>query len=80
MVEWDLGEQSVKSTPRWSFGGGGEPYAEILTFPLEEPRAMARFDEFRVVYRMKDMRWTRSPKIAIQKFVLLPRTGLTGPA
>ena len=80
LVEWDLGEQPVKSTPRWSPGGGGEPYAEILTFPLEEPRAMARFDEFRVVYRMKDMRWTRSPKIAIQKFVLLPRTGLTGPA
>ena len=80
LVEWDLGEQAVTSSPLWSPGRrGDEVFEETLRFDLQEPRAMSRFDEFRVVYRMKEMRWGRSAKIGIQKFVLVPRTGLTGP-
>jgi len=80
LMEWDLGEQAVTSSPRWRPGQGDEIYVETLQYDLGTSHAMTRFDEFRVVYRMKDMRWGRSAKIGIQKFVLLPRTGLSGPA
>jgi hypothetical protein len=78
LVEWDLGEQEVRSMPRWR-PGQSEGKDETLTFRMEGVAPVTRFDEFRVVYRMKPMRWGRSPKIAITRFVLVPRTGLSGP-
>ena len=79
LVEWDLGEQAVTSSPQWRPDAGDEAYEETLTYDLSAARAMSRFDEFRIVYRMKDLRWGRSAKVGIRKFVLVPRTGLSGP-
>ncbi|MBN8730336.1 MAG: hypothetical protein J0L64_07345 [Acidobacteria bacterium] len=78
LVEWDLGEQEVRSVARWR-PGQSDSTEETLTFALEGVGALTRFDEFRVVYRMKQMRWGRSAKVAIMRFVLLPQTGLAGP-
>lgn len=78
LIEWDLGEQEVRSVARWR-PDDREGTVETLTFKLEGRGPVSRFDEFRVVYRMKPMRWGRSAKISITRFVLLPRTGLAGP-
>lgn len=79
LAEWDLGEQAVTSSPQWRPGAEDEAYEETLTYDLGTARGLSRFDEFRIVYRMKDMRWGRSAKVGIRKFVLVPRTGLSGP-
>ncbi|MEP7367702.1 MAG: hypothetical protein ABI972_30955 [Acidobacteriota bacterium] len=80
LMEWDLGEQSVTSKPRPGLGGAEQSLEETLAYGLGGAGALSRFDEFRVIYRMENMRWGRSAKIGIQKFVLIPRTGLSGPA
>lgn len=80
LMEWDLGEQPVTSKPRAWPGGAEQTVEETLEYALGASRALSRFDEFRVVYRMELMRWEQSAKIGIQKFVLVPRTGLSGPA
>ena len=67
-----LPPQPVTSTPRWS-RGLRPAMLETLVFELPRSAPMQRFDEFAVRYVLNGIRSDRSPGIAIQRFVLIPR-------
>ena len=67
-----LTPQPVKSTPRWS-QGTRPALLETLVFELPRNPAIQRFDEFAVRYILNGVRSDRSPGIAIERFVLIPR-------
>jgi hypothetical protein len=65
-----LGSAPVTSTPS---GPTGEPMKETLTFPIPSRTPIRQFDELTIRFPRMKNRIARSAKIAIQRFVLIPR-------
>ncbi len=68
-----LGVASTTSTPPWGLGDAGKRYSEVLTFPIPASGGLRKFDEVMVRFHLDAVRGHRSAKIAIEKFVLIPR-------
>jgi len=68
-----LGRLMVKSTRPWKIYEKQQPVSETLSFPIPEKRALRRFDEMKVVFRLDRARADAGAKIAIDHFVLVPR-------
>jgi hypothetical protein len=49
------------------------PVAEILNFPMPTVHSLRRFDEVAIVFRLNGFRAEDGAKIAIDRFVLVPR-------
>jgi hypothetical protein len=64
-----LGSEPVTSAP----GDPGAPMRETLTFPIPAHRSMEQFDELTIRFPRRRTRIFRSAKIAILRFVLVPR-------
>jgi hypothetical protein len=67
--ELSLGSAPVTSAP----GDPGAPMKETLTFPIPARPAIRQFDEFTIRFPRRKTRMFRSAKIAIERFVLIPR-------
>lgn len=68
----------VRSAAKWRFSGPGRlapgiEVQETLIFPMPAERPFAQFDEIRVRYLMTNLRAEKSPRIAIERFVFVPR-------
>lgn len=70
-----LGKAAITSSPRWSPGDNGESYGELLTFTVPSSLKLREFDEFEVRFHLGQIRATRSARISISRFILLPRGG-----
>jgi hypothetical protein len=69
-----LGTMMVKSTRPWSlFDELAKPVSETLNFSIPTHASIRRFDEVMVVFRLDAARADAGPKIAIDRFVLVPR-------
>ena len=68
-----LGTLTVQSTRPWRLYEERKPANEILNFPIPARAALRRFDELMVVFRLDASRADAGPKIAIDRFVLVPR-------
>jgi len=64
-----LGKAPVTSAP----GDPGAPLRETLTFPIPSHAAIRQFDELMIRFPRQRLRINRSAKIAINRFVLIPR-------
>jgi hypothetical protein len=64
-----LGKAPVTSAP----GDPGAPLRETLTFPIPSRAAIRQFDELMIRFPRQRQRINRSAKIAINRFVLIPR-------
>lgn len=65
-----LGSAPVTSTPGWLTD---QPLKETLTFPIPARAPIRQFDELTIRFPRQRMRMNRSAKIAIDRFVLVPR-------
>ena len=65
-----LGSAPVTSAP----GDPGSPMRETLTFPIPARPRIQRFDELMIRFPRQRTRMNRSAKIAIERFVLEPRS------
>lgn len=68
-----LGNRPVKSTLRWKIFDDRPPVNESLDYPVPESPPISQFDEAHVIFRLTGVRSHMSPKIAIERFVLVPR-------
>lgn len=68
-----LGRVMVKSTPPWQLYGDRPPVAETLSFEIPAHIAIHRFDELTVVFDLDNDRAEFAAKIAIERFVIVPR-------
>lgn len=68
-----LGTMMVKSTRPWTLYDERPPASETLNFVIPAHAAIRRFDEVMVVFRLDAARADAGPKIAIDRFVLVPR-------
>jgi hypothetical protein len=68
-----LGSVMVKSTPPWQLYGDRPPVAETLSFEIPAHIAIHRFDELTVVFDLDNDRAEFAAKIAIERFVIVPR-------
>ncbi len=69
-----LGTLMVKSTRPWKlYDENSQPIRETLNFPIPQRASIRRFDEIMVVFRLDAARADAGPKIAIDRFVLVPR-------
>ena len=68
----DLGRYSVTSRPDFS-RDPVTPVPEILEFPIPSTATLDSFDEFRVVFLLSWRRADKSAKLAIDRFVVVPR-------
>lgn len=64
-----LGSAPVTSAP----GEPDAPMKETLTFPIPARAAIRQFDEFMIRFPRRRTRVFRSAKVAIERFVLVPR-------
>ena len=64
-----LGSAPVTSAP----GEPDSPMKETLTFPIPARAAIRQFDEFMIRFPRRRTRIFRSAKVAIERFVLVPR-------
>jgi len=64
-----LGSAPVTSAP----GEPGAPLRETLTFPIPTRAQIRQFDKLRIYFPRQRPRINRSAKIAIDRFVLIPR-------
>jgi hypothetical protein len=64
-----LGSAPVTSAP----GDPGAPMKETLTFPIPARAKVHQFDELMIRFPRRRTRIFRSAKIAIERFVLVPR-------
>jgi len=63
----------VKSKRTWNIDGQQPPTHETLNFAIPTNPAIHRFDEVKVVFRLDAFRADDGAKIAIDRFVLVPR-------
>jgi len=68
-----LGRVMVKSKRTWNIDGQQPPTHETLNFAIPANPAIHRFDEVKVVFRLDAFRADDGAKIAIDRFVLVPR-------
>ena len=68
-----LGTLTVKSTRPWRLYEERRPASETLNFAVPTHASIRRFDELMVVFRLDASRADAGPKIAIDRFVLVPR-------
>ncbi len=68
-----LGSLTVKSTRPWRLYEERKPASETLNFAIPAHAPIRRFDELMVVFRLDASRADAGPKIAIDRFVLVPR-------
>lgn len=68
-----LGTLTVKSTRPWRLYEESRPANEMLNFAIPAHAPIRRFDELMVVFRLDASRADAGPKIAIDRFVLVPR-------
>ena len=69
-----LGTMMVKSTRPWKlYDEPAKPVSETLSFVIPTHASIRRFDEVMVVFRLDAARADAGPKIAIDRFVLVPR-------
>ena len=68
-----LGRMMVKSTRPWTLYEERPPTSETLNFVIPAHASIRRFDEVMVVFRLDAARADAGPKIAIDRFVLVPR-------
>jgi len=69
-----LGSMMVKSTRPWKlYDKPAKPASETLNFTIPGHASIRRFDEVMIVFRLDRARADTSPKIAIDRFVLVPR-------
>jgi hypothetical protein len=69
-----LGRTMVTSTRPWRlYDKRSSPASETLTFIIPAHTSIHRFDEMKVVFRLDAARADAGPKIAIDRFVLVPR-------
>jgi hypothetical protein len=69
-----LGTMMVKSTRPWKlFDDAAKSVTETLNFAIPTHSSIRRFDEVMVVFRLDSVRADSGPKIAIDRFVLVPR-------
>lgn len=68
-----LGIAPVLSIPRWRASGGDRGVPETLNFPIRVTSNLQRFDDITVIFKVTAMRGDRSARIAIDRFLLLPR-------
>ena len=69
-----LGRMMVKSTRPWKlYDEPSKPTSETLNFAIPAHPSIRRFDEVMVVFRLDAARADAGPKIAIDRFVLVPR-------
>jgi hypothetical protein len=67
-----LGKAAVESQPKVS-GDTVTPVLETLEFAMPVAPAIAEFDEFKLVFSRAQARMDKSAKLAIERFVLMPR-------
>jgi hypothetical protein len=67
-----LGKMVVKSTRPWTLYGEHAATRETLNFVIPAHASIRRFDEVMVVFRLDAARADAGPKIAIDRFVLVP--------
>ncbi len=68
-----LGSVMVKSTRPWQLYGDRPPVSETLSFDMPAQSAIHHFDEVTIVFRLDPARANFGAKIAIERFVLVPR-------
>jgi len=68
-----LGVSPVTSIPRWRPGYEHGVLPESLTFWVPTASSIEQFDEFRIVFRLGLIRATSSARIALDRFVLVPK-------
>jgi hypothetical protein len=68
-----LGKVMVKSTQPWRLYDNRPPVAETLSFQIPAHAAIHRFDELTIVFDMEFNRSEFAAKMAIERFVLVPR-------
>jgi len=69
-----LGRMMVKSTRPWKiYDEPAKPTSETLNFVIPAHSSIRGFDEVKVVFRLDAARADAGPKIAIDRFVLVPR-------
>lgn len=69
-----LGTMMVKSTRPWKlYDEPSKSVSETLNFVIPRHASIRRFDEVMVVFRLDAARADAGPKIAIDRFVLVPR-------
>jgi len=68
-----LGKMVVKSTPSWKLYEGRSTTSETLTFPIPANHSLRAFDEVMIVFRLNAFRADDGARIAIDRFVLVPR-------
>jgi hypothetical protein len=69
-----LGEATVTSTPRWGPGPEPPPVNEVVSFPIPSDAPLRQFDQLTIVFHLSPPRSDRSAKIAIERFVLTPKS------
>jgi hypothetical protein len=57
----------------WPHYGAGEEVSETLNFAVPSHAALTEFNEITVVFHFDPIRNDRSARMAIEKFVLIPR-------
>lgn len=68
-----LGKVMVTSTPSWRPADDRPPVTEILTFSIPLAPAIRYFDEATVLFQLHSPRTDSSAKIAIERFLLVPK-------
>jgi hypothetical protein len=68
-----LGSVSVESSQPWRIYGTQRITHETLNFSIPANSAIRRFDEFKVLFRLDSARADYGARIAIDRFVLVPR-------
>jgi hypothetical protein len=68
-----LGKVMVKSSRPWNIYDERPPASETLNFAIPVRASIRRFDEVVVVFRLDSARADAGPKVAIDRFVLVPR-------
>jgi hypothetical protein len=68
-----LGAITVKSSRPWKFDQQQSSSSEILNFPIPTNHSLTGFDEVTIVFRLDAFRADDGAKIAIDRFVLVPR-------
>ena len=68
-----LGKVMVKSSRPWNIYDERPPASETLNFAIPARASIRRFDEVMVVFRLDAARADAGPKVAIDRFVLVPR-------
>lgn len=72
-VRQRIGSQPVTTTPRWPYDEAAAQ-EETLRFPIPTaPAGSVRFDRISVRFHLDAVRNTRSARMAIRKFTLIPR-------